>query len=86
MANMLLYCRKLFVWVDETGSDRRNFLRRYGYALRGERAVKHTFHSRGIRINVILAISAFGVVAKYLTEETIAADNFYDFLRSRFTA
>ena len=80
IAHMFLYSRMMFVWVDESGSDHRSFLRQYGYAIKGENAIKHTFLSRGKRINVILAISASGVVAKYITEENIDTCNFYDFL------
>ena len=35
MANMFLYNCASFLWIDETWSDRRNFLRKHGYALRG---------------------------------------------------
>ena len=56
MANSYyLYSTKSFVWLDEIGIDRRNCLRKYGYAFKGGRAVKHTFLSRGKRINCILA-------------------------------
>lgn len=82
MANMFLYSRNVFVWVDETGSDRRNYLRKYGYAMRGERAVKHTFMSRGKRINAIVAISGSGVVAYYLTDKKIDQIVFYNFTRA----
>ena len=30
IANMFLYKRNALVWLDETGSDKRNFLRKYG--------------------------------------------------------
>ena len=80
MAHMFLYNLQVLVWLDETGSDKRNFLRKYGYSLRGERAVKHTFLSRGKRINVILAISSSGVVSRYLTERSIDSCVFYDFI------
>ena len=76
IAHIFLYSC-MFVWVDESGSG---FLWQYGYAIRGENAIKHTFLSRGKRINVILAISASGVVAKYITKESIDTCNFYDFL------
>ncbi len=32
MASSYLYDSKCFFWLDEIGSDRRNFLRKYGYA------------------------------------------------------
>ena len=35
MAQTFLFKREMFVWVDETGMDNRDQLRKYGYALRG---------------------------------------------------
>ena len=35
MANILQYPRDLLVWVDKTGSDRRDQLRKFGCALKG---------------------------------------------------
>ena len=75
MADMFLYNCASFVWIDETGSDRRNFLRKYGY---GERAIKHTFLLRGKRINAILAISSWYSVQ---IQDTIDTNKFYDFVR-----
>ena len=71
MAHMFLYNRRVLVWLDETGSDRRTFLRKCGYAIRGERAIKHTLLSRGKRINAIIALSSSGIIARYLTEGTV---------------
>ena len=81
MAEMLLFERKIFVWIDETGNDKRDFMRKYGYSIRGQRAEKHNFLSRGRRINVILAVSTQGIIARYITDETINTGHFYDFVR-----
>ena len=35
MAQCFLFRREMFVWVDETGADKRTHTRKYGYALRG---------------------------------------------------
>ena len=35
MAEMSLFNPDMFIWIDETGSDRRKSVRKYGYALRG---------------------------------------------------
>ena len=34
MAEMLFHQRQCIVWIDETGSDKRDFLRKYGHAKR----------------------------------------------------
>ena len=45
MAQTFLLKREMFVWVDETGTDKRDQLRKYGYALRGVTPVYHRFLS-----------------------------------------
>ena len=82
MSEVLFFKRDMFVWLDETGCDRRNFMRRYGYALRGERAVERRFLARGIRTNAIAAISSVGVVAYQLLQCSIDAQVFFDFIRA----
>ena len=37
------FARNQFVWVDETGSDKRDHVRRYGYSIRGTTPVTQTF-------------------------------------------
>ena len=34
MAKVLLYRKDMYVWLDENGSDRRHYMRKYGYAIR----------------------------------------------------
>lgn len=43
MAKMLLCERKVFLGVDETENDRRDFPRKYGYSIPGQRAEKQFF-------------------------------------------
>ena len=33
VANVFTFSKEMFVWIDETGSDMKDMLRRYGYAL-----------------------------------------------------
>ena len=51
----------MIIWVDETGSARRNSVRPYGYSLKGMRAVSHELRVLGRRINAIGAMSTEGV-------------------------
>lgn len=67
MANVLQYPRDLIVWVDETGTDRRDQLRKFGYAIRGLPAVSTHLLTRGIRISAIVAMSSDGVEAYELS-------------------
>ena len=82
MAQCFLFrSRNMFVWVDETGSDKRDNIRKYGYALRGVTPTYKRLLARGQRINAIAAISSEGVVATELITGTVNGDRFYDFLR-----
>ena len=51
MAHILQYPREFLVWIDETGSDRRDQLRKFGYAVRGYPAVCRRILVRGTRIS-----------------------------------
>ena len=64
MSEAFLFRKEMFVWVDETGCDKRDQVRKYGYALRGERPVFHRFLNRGARLSAIVAMTCEGVIAK----------------------
>ena len=83
MSQALQFPRKFFVWVDETGSDGRDQVRKFGYALRGEAPVYHRFLVRGTRISAITVMCTEGVVDYSLTTGTVNADNFFDFVRGQ---
>ena len=46
-----------FVFVDETGSNRRNSLRKYGYGIRGLTPVSHQIRIHSQRITAIGVMS-----------------------------
>ena len=83
MASVLQYSRDFFVWTDETGTDRRDQLRKFGYSLRGEPAVCCRILSRGTRISVMCAMTSDGVLEYEATTGSINADKFMDFIRGR---
>ena len=35
MATTMMYKKEQFIWLDETGTDNRTYMRKYGYAIRG---------------------------------------------------
>ena len=61
-AEVLMYKPEMLIFLDETGSDRRNCIRREGYSIRGRPLVSRKFLSRGTRINSIAFISVCGVL------------------------
>ena len=71
MAHCSLFSRDKFVWVDETGADTCDHIRRYGYAIRGMRPVTHRFVKRGTRVNDIAGFSQDGTIALELTSGSV---------------
>lgn len=83
MAEMSLFSVHQLVWIDETGCDKRNFVRKMGYALRGERPVSTIIMNRGKRISAIAAMCSDGVIALELGEGTNNGEKFYEFVRGQ---
>ena len=81
LAHCFVFSTDMFVWVDESGSDARNHVRRFGYSIRGTTPVSRHFFTRGKRVNAIAAISTSGLVALNLTCSTVNASVFFDFVR-----
>jgi len=72
----------MLVWVDETGFQRRNSIRAYGYSLRGMRATDYQLTIGRKRINAIAVMSLEGVEDVYLSEENVNGVIFEDFVRT----
>ena len=58
-----LYPRQTLLFIDETGTDHRNSLRKYGYSIRGQPAVKPSLMIREEHVTTIAAMSVDGIVA-----------------------
>ena len=56
MAEMDFFDISQIVWLDETGSDKRDNIRKFGYSLKGQRPVYHRLLHRGKRISAVAAI------------------------------
>ena len=50
------------VFIDETGTDRRNTVRNYGYSLRGKPLKNPTLFVRGEQVSAIACISTAGLL------------------------
>lgn len=81
MSQVLLYDRRMFVWLDESGCDRNNYMRKYGYAIRGQAPRCRRLLVRGTRISVIAAIASDGLVACECTTGSVDSQKFFDFVR-----
>ena len=80
MAQCTVFSRQ-FVWVDETGIDERDHIRKYGYAIQGTTPVTRLLFAHGQRVNTIAALSAQGVIAVEIVTGSVNGENFIDFLR-----
>jgi len=78
MANVLQYDQSFFVWVDETSCGKKDHIRNFGYAFRGEPPVYRRL-VRGKRISAIAVICSEGLVDYELHSGTM--DKFADFVR-----
>ena len=57
-----LYTQDMLVFIDETGSDRRDAMRKFGYSMRGRRCVAERLLVRGERISVIAGLYIDGIL------------------------
>lgn len=80
LSEISLYEPHMLIFVDETGSDRRTVLRKYGYSLKGKPATTDTLLVRGKRYSAIAAMSLDGIVDVHITSESVNGDTFYEFI------
>ena len=58
LAEVALYDPNMLVFVDETGSNRKDAMRRFGYSLRGRHCIAKKLLVRGQRVSAITALSS----------------------------
>ena len=80
-SNIAHFPKEMLVWVDETGCDKRDLLRKYGYAFRGERASCQRLMVRGRRVSAFAALSCQGIMDVSITSQSVDGDKFCDFIR-----
>ena len=76
-----MYNPSMFIWLDETGCDRRNAVRQYGYGLRGMTPRSYTFKSWGKRYTAIATMSLDRLEDVYLAEDNVNGDEFLNYVR-----
>ena len=81
MAEMTTHDPEMFLWLDETGCDRRKLVRDYGYGIRGIPPVDQTLKLSGKRYSVIAIMSTNGVEDIYIHEGSVNGEVFLDFIR-----
>ena len=56
MSDLSIFPAKMLVFIDESGADRRDALRNYGYSLRGHAAKAVSLLPRGKHLSAIAAV------------------------------
>ena len=79
-SELSLYPIQTLVFVDETGTDRRDTIRRTGYCRQGHPAKAQKLLVRGIHVSVIAAMSIHGILALKIVRGGVDADIYYDFM------
>ncbi len=79
---MSVYSSEMFVFLDETGADRINTLRKYGYSLRGKPMRSYNVLMRGERIPGIACISMAGLLDIMIVHGTTDGSTFYKFIQT----
>ena len=74
----------MLIFLDETGSDRRNSIRKhaYGYSLRGKPLVSHELLVRGERISAIAFMSMSGMLDCKTVKHSVNGETFYQFMQA----
>ena len=80
MAEISMYDPSMLVWIDETGCDRRNSLRRCGYSVRGMPPREHRLLVRGTRYSAIPVLSLQGIHDVQIFEGTVNGEKFVEFV------
>ena len=62
------------MWIDETGCDKRDNIRKFGYAMRGECPVYHRSLHQGRRVFTIAALCTDGIISIECTLGTVDGD------------
>ena len=76
----------MLVFVDESGSDSRDALHKYGYSLRGQPAKALSLFPRGKHLSAIAAMHCDGVLGCQIREGGVNSEAFRAFLDMELTS
>ena len=79
VSDVSVYSIDMFIFVDETGADRRIFLRKHWYSARGKTPQNHLLLEI---VSAIACMSAKGILDVKMEKGTSNGDTFCDFLHS----
>lgn len=82
MAEVSAYDPSMLIWIDESGCDRRNYIRKRGYSVRGMTPQDHCLMIRGIRYSAIPVMSMDGIHDITIFEGNVNGDRFENFVKN----
>ena len=81
--DVTIYVRRLIVFIDETGCDRRNAIQRYAYGLRGKPVRCQKLLVRGEHISAIAAMSVEGLLEVKIVRGGVTGEIFDEFVNKQ---
>ena len=76
----------MFIFLDESGTDHPDSLRKFGYSMRGKRTRSHKLLVRGKRVSVVAALSTNGMLDYRLVQGGVDAMEFREFVEKYLDA
>ena len=80
VTDVSIYEPEMLIFVDESGSDRRDSLRKYGYSMRGKPIKSQKLLSRGEHISAIASMSSAGILDCKTVHGSVNTEVFCDFV------
>ena len=77
---LLLTDPAMLIWLDGSGCDRRNTVRKYGYSIRGIPLCDQRLLIRGTRYSAIPLVSTEGIHDVYIAEGSMNGERFAHFI------
>ena len=80
ISDVSIFESHMFVFIDETGTDRRDAIRKYGYSLQGKTPKSNRLLCRGERLSALAIMSCSGLMDVHIEHGTINGDKFLVFV------
>lgn len=81
-SDVSLYSKEMLIFLDETGTDRRDTFRKKGYSLRGKPARSQKLLVRGEHISALCLMSTEGILACKVARGSVNGDTFLEFVEN----
>ena len=80
IAEVALYSPNMLIFVDETGCNRKDAIRRFGYSLRGKRCTAKRLLCRGQRVSAVAALSFERILDVKFVRGSLCGEGFSEFV------